>query len=60
MPHPICSEPSFLKIEPQTFSVQLRSLWDTAAKVSAIWWLKPSSEGTSMESVRDIVTPESV
>ena len=35
----------------QTFSVHDRSLWRPVAKVSAIWWWKVSSAGTSGPSV---------
>src|SRR4029077_18808287 len=47
IPSASCSEPSRAQAMAHTFSVQERSLWATAAKVSVIWWLKVSSAGTS-------------
>src|SRR5579863_10185466 len=46
-PKPSCRLPSLAAAMAQIFSVHDRSLVPTTAKVSLIWWHRPSSAGTS-------------
>src|ERR1700691_1194579 len=46
-PKPSCRLPSLAAAMAQIFSVHDRSLVATTAKVSVIWWHRPSSAGTS-------------
>ena len=45
-PNPSCRLPSLAAAMAQIFSVHDRSLVATTAKVSVIWWHRPSSAGT--------------